>query len=334
MSPTAILKSVDLVSEQQFHTHELSIPNELAGSRLDQALAELLPEYSRSRLQGWIKAGSVQVDGRVLRPRDKVLGGEHLSIHAPREAEVPMRPENIALNIVYQDEHLLVIDKPAGLVVHPGAGNPASTLQNALLHLRPGLVELPRAGIIHRLDKDTTGLMVVAASIEAHTVLTRTLAAREILREYQAIACGVMTAGGDISAPIGRASGDRRKMAVREGGRPAVTHYRVLERFRAHTHIRLKLETGRTHQIRVHMAHLRFPLVGDPVYGGRLRIPAKATQPLIQSLRGFHRQALHAARLGFAHPVSGEPVEWTSPLPRDMSQLLEVMREDARGLEQ
>jgi 23S rRNA pseudouridine1911/1915/1917 synthase len=245
-----------------------------------------------------------------------------------------MRPENIALNIVYQDEHLLVIDKPAGLVVHPGAGNPASTLQNALLHLRPGLVELPRAGIIHRLDKDTTGLMVVAASIEAHTVLTRTLAAREILREYQAIACGVMTAGGDISAPIGRASGDRRKMAVREGGRPAVTHYRVLERFRAHTHIRLKLETGRTHQIRVHMAHLRFPLVGDPVYGGRLRIPAKATQPLIQSLRGFHRQALHAARLGFAHPVSGEPVEWTSPLPRDMSQLLKVMREDAQGLEQ
>jgi 23S rRNA pseudouridine1911/1915/1917 synthase len=322
------------VSEQQFHTHELSIPLELAGSRLDQALAELLPEYSRSRLQGWIKAGSVTVDGRVLRPRDKVAGGEQLSICAPREAEVPMRPENIALNLVYQDEHLIVIDKPAGLVVHPGAGNAASTLQNALLHLRPELVELPRAGIIHRLDKDTTGLMVVAASIEAHTVLTRTLAAREILREYQAIACGVMTAGGDISAPIGRSSGDRRKMTVRSDGRPAMTHYRVLERFRAHTHIRLKLETGRTHQIRVHMAHLRFPLVGDPVYGGRLQIPAKATQPLIQCLRGFHRQALHAARLGFDHPVSGEPMEWTAPLPRDMAAMLEVMREDARGLEQ
>ncbi|MCJ7556263.1 MAG: 23S rRNA pseudouridine(1911/1915/1917) synthase RluD [Gammaproteobacteria bacterium] len=321
------------MSEQQFHTHELSIPDELAGSRLDQALAELLPEYSRSRLQSWIKAGSVQVDGRILRPRDKVLGGEQLSIRAPREAEVPMQPENIALNVVYQDEHLLVIDKPAGLVVHPGAGNPASTLQNALLHLRPGLVELPRAGIIHRLDKDTTGLMVVTASIEAHTVLTRTLAAREILREYQAIACGVMTAGGDISAPIGRASGDRRKMAVRDDGRPAVTQYRVLERFRAHTHIRLKLETGRTHQIRVHMAHLHFPLVGDPVYGGRLRIPAKASEPLIQSLRGFHRQALHAARLGFAHPVTAEPMEWTSPLPRDMATMLDVMREDARGLE-
>jgi len=334
LSATAIPKSVDLVSEQQFHTHELSIPDGLAGSRLDQALAEMLPEYSRSRLQGWIKAGSVLVDGRVLRPRDKVAGGEQLSIRAPREAEVPMRPENIALNVVYQDEHLLVIDKPAGLVVHPGAGNAASTLQNALLHLRPGLVELPRAGIIHRLDKDTTGLMVVAASIEAHTVLTRTLAAREILREYQAIACGVMTAGGDLSAPIGRASGDRRKMAIRDDGRPAMTHYRVLERFRAHTHIRLQLETGRTHQIRVHMAHLHFPLVGDPVYGGRLRIPARATEPLIQSLRGFHRQALHAARLGFAHPVTGEPVEWTSPLPQDMATMLDVMREDARGLEE
>jgi 23S rRNA pseudouridine1911/1915/1917 synthase len=324
---------MDSLSEQQFYTHDVTVPEELGGSRLDQALAELLPEYSRSRLQGWIKAGSILVDGDPARPRDKVVGGEHLSIKAPREAEVPMRPENIPLNIVYQDEHLLVIDKPAGLVVHPGAGNPASTLQNALLHVRPGLVELPRAGIIHRLDKDTTGLMVVAASVEAYTVLTRALAKREILREYQAIACGVMTAGGDISAPIGRASGDRKKMTVREGGRPAVTHYRVIERFRAHTHIRLKLETGRTHQIRVHMAHLRFPLVGDPAYGGRLRIPAGAGEALTGALRGFRRQALHAARLGFSHPVSGEQVEWTSPLPADMVGLLDVLREDARQLQ-
>lgn len=320
------------MSEQQFHSHELMIPEDLAGSRLDQAMAEMLPEYSRSRLQSWIKAGSVLVDGRQLRPKDKVIGGEEVKIHAPREAEVRMEPENIPLNVVYQDEHLIVIDKQAGLVVHPGAGNPASTLQNALLHLRPGLVELPRAGIIHRLDKDTTGLMVVAASLEGHTALTRSLAARDFLREYQAIACGVMTAGGKVSAPIGRSSADRRKMVVREGGRPSVTHYRVIERFRAHTHIRVTLETGRTHQIRVHMAHLRYPLVGDPVYGGRLRIPARASEELANALRGFHRQALHAARLGFEHPVTGEPMEWSSPIPQDMVSLLGELKRDAKAM--
>ena len=320
------------MSEQQFHSHELTIPEELAGSRLDQAMAEMLPDYSRSRLQSWIKTGSVLVDGRQLRPKDKVIGGEEVKIRAPREAEVRMEPENIPLNVVYQDEHLIVVDKQAGLVVHPGAGNPASTLQNALLHLRPGLVELPRAGIIHRLDKDTTGLMVVAASLEGHTALTRSLAARDFLREYQAIACGVMTAGGKVSAPIGRSSADRRKMTVREGGRPSVTHYRVIERFRAHTHIRLTLETGRTHQIRVHMAHLRYPLVGDPVYGGRLRMPARASEQFANALRGFHRQALHAARLGFEHPVTGEPMEWSSPLPQDMVSLLEELKRDAKAL--
>jgi 23S rRNA pseudouridine1911/1915/1917 synthase len=232
---------------------------------------------------------------------------------------------------VFRDQHLIVIEKPAGLVVHPGAGNPASTLQNALLHLQPDLVELPRAGIIHRLDKDTSGLLVVAASLEAHTRLTRALEAREITREYQAVVCGVMTAGGQVSAPIGRSSSDRKKMTVREGGRPAVTHYRVIERFRAHTHIRLRLESGRTHQIRVHMAHLRYPLVGDPVYGGRLRIPAGASDALAAELRNFKRQALHACRLALVHPVSGEPMEWTSPLPADLCGLLDVLRQDAAG---
>jgi len=319
------------VSQDQHPLHELEVPAAMAGQRLDQALAELLPEYSRSRLQSWIKDGEVRVDGRVCRPRDKVLGGERVRLRALREAEVPMRPEAIPLQVVYQDHSLLVIDKPAGLVVHPGAGNPASTLQNALLHLRPELVELPRAGIIHRLDKDTSGLMVVAATLQAHTALTRALAAREITREYQAVVCGVMTAGGQVSAPIGRSAGDRRKMAVREGGRPAVTHYRVLERFRAHTHIRLQLESGRTHQIRVHMAHLRYPLVGDPVYGGRLRIPAGASDALVLALRQFRRQALHACRLALAHPESGQPMEWASPLPPDLQALLAVLRRDAAG---
>jgi len=316
------------VTEEQFQVHELSLPLAMAGQRLDQALAELLPEYSRSRIQGWIKEAAVLVDGKPRRARDKVLGGEHVLVKALREAEVPMQPEPIPLDVVYRDEHLIVIDKPAGLVVHPGAGNPASTLQNALLHLQPDLVELPRAGIIHRLDKDTSGLMVVAASLEAHTRLTRAMEARQITREYQAIVCGVMTAGGQVSAPIGRSGSDRKKMTVREGGRPAVTHYRVIERFRAHTHIRLRLETGRTHQIRVHMAHLRYPLVGDPVYGGRLRIPAGASDALSAGLRKFRRQALHACRLALVHPISAETLEWTSALPSDLCELLDVLRRD------
>jgi len=322
------------VTEDQFQIHELSLPIAMAGMRLDQALAELMPEYSRSRLQGWIKDGAVLVDGKPRRARDKVLGGEQVRLQAVREAEVPMRPEPIPLHLVFRDQHLIVIEKPAGLVVHPGAGNPASTLQNALLHLQPNLVELPRAGIIHRLDKDTSGLLVVAASLEAHTRLTRALEAREITREYQAVVCGVMTAGGQVSAPIGRSSSDRKKMTVREGGRPALTHYRVIERFRAHTHIRLRLESGRTHQIRVHMAHLRYPLVGDPVYGGRLRIPAGASDALATELRNFKRQALHACRLALVHPVSGESLEWTSPLPSDLCGLLDALRQDAAGADQ
>lgn len=304
------------------------IGDELAGKRLDQALALLFPDYSRSRLQQWVKEGRVTVDGAPCRPRDKVLGGEQVSLEAHLEEQVECRPQPIELSIVYEDEALIVIDKPAGLVVHPAAGNPDGTLQNALLHHDPGLIQLPRAGIIHRLDKETTGLLVIARSPVAHKRLVEQLQARAFDREYRAVVSGVMTAGGSVDEPIGRHPTQRTRMAVNYSGKEAVTHYRVLERFRAHTSLRVKLETGRTHQIRVHMAHIRHPLVGDPVYAGRLRQPAGASEALREQLRGFRRQALHARRLGLSHPLSEEWMEWESPLPEDMQILLQVLRED------
>jgi 23S rRNA pseudouridine1911/1915/1917 synthase len=240
-----------------------------------------------------------------------------------------VEPEDIPLTILHEDDAVIVIDKPAGLVVHPGAGNPAGTLQNALLHHRPALAALPRAGIVHRLDKDTSGLMVVAASLEAHASLVRQLDERSVRREYQAVCQGVLTAGGTVDAPIGRHRTDRLRMTVREGGRPARTHYRVIARYRAHTHVLARLETGRTHQIRVHFAHLRHPLVGDPVYGGRLRLPPGDNAELAEALRGFRRQALHAARLEFEHPVEGEEVAFESPLPEDFAGLLRALEADA-----
>jgi 23S rRNA pseudouridine1911/1915/1917 synthase len=308
----------------------LTIPFENAGQRLDHVLAELLAEYSRTRIKSWIDAGQIRVNGEQRRPKDKVLGGERIEIEATLPEAVPVEPEDIGLQIAYQDRHLLVIDKPAGLVVHPGAGNAAGTLQNALLHFDPALAQLPRGGIVHRLDKDTTGLLVVARTLEAHTALVRALEAREIEREYEAICQGVMTAGGTVDAPIGRHPVDRVRQAVREDGREAVTHYRVLQRFRGHTHIRLQLETGRTHQIRVHMAYIRYPLVGDRVYGGRLLLPKGASERLIEALRTFKRQALHAARLAFEHPITGKPVDVTSPLPADMQALLAALAADAK----
>jgi 23S rRNA pseudouridine1911/1915/1917 synthase len=307
----------------------LTIPDEQAGQRLDQALATLLPEYSRSRLKGWIESGEIRVDGAVARPRDKVLGGEAVALRAVLPGESRAAPQAIPLVLVHEDKHLFVIDKPAGLVVHPGAGNPDSTLQNALLALDPKLAALPRAGIVHRLDKDTSGLLVVARSLPAHTALVRMLGEREVHREYEAICRGVMTAGGTIDAPIDRHPTDRVRMAVREGGREAVTHYRVIKRYRANTHVRVQLETGRTHQIRVHLAHAGFPIVGDRVYGGRLTLPKGAGEALRQALRDFPRQALHAARLQFEHPVSGKPVECVSPLPADMVGLLAILAADA-----
>ncbi|MDE1984887.1 MAG: 23S rRNA pseudouridine(1911/1915/1917) synthase RluD, partial [Gammaproteobacteria bacterium] len=259
---------------------ETLVPASLAGLRLDQALAQLFPEYSRSRLTQWIKDGRVMLDEHAPRPRDSVVGGQRLRLTVVEEPLVELKPQALPLEVVYADAGLIVINKPAGLVVHPGAGNPAGTLQNALLHYAPELVNVPRCGLVHRLDKDTSGLLAVARTLEAHTRLVAALAAREFEREYEAVVMGVMTGGGTVDAPIARHAVDRKRMSVREGGRAAVTHYRVIQRFRAHTHVSVKLETGRTHQIRVHLAHIRHPLVGDPVYGRRLAIPADATLSL------------------------------------------------------
>ncbi|WP_286235273.1 23S rRNA pseudouridine(1911/1915/1917) synthase RluD [Thalassotalea sediminis] len=310
--------------------HQETVPDTLLGKRFDQALAEMFPEYSRSRLKEWILAGQVTVNGDVLtKAREKMYGGEAVVINAEIEAEVRFEPQNIPLNIVYEDEDILVINKPAGLVVHPGAGNPDGTVLNALLHHCPEVDIVPRAGIVHRLDKDTTGLMVVAKTIEAQTHLVDSLQRREITREYEAIANGVMTAGGVVDEPIGRHPTKRTHMAVTMSGRPSVTHYRVMEKFREHTRLRLRLETGRTHQIRVHMAHITHPLVGDPVYGGRPRPPKNATDELRAVLRSFKRQALHAAMLSLYHPVTGEQMTWTADIPEDMASLTNILREDS-----
>ena len=306
-----------------------SIPEELAGLRLDQALARMFPEYSRSRLKEWLLAGAITLDGGPRRPRDAVAGGELVCLQPQAEASVRAAPEPIALNIAFEDEHLLVIDKPAGLVVHPGAGNPAGTLMNGLLHHAPSLEQVPRAGIIHRLDKDTTGLLLVGKTLKSHTALVRLLADREIARNYLAVCNGVLTGGGTINEPIARHPVDRKRMSVQRNGKPAITHHTVIERFRAHTYVSVKLETGRTHQIRVHFAHRRHALVGDPVYGGRLALPAGASEELIEALRRFKRQALHATRLSFIHPCTGKGIEIEAPPPADFEGLVNVMRADA-----
>jgi 23S rRNA pseudouridine1911/1915/1917 synthase len=307
------------------------IPVSSAGRRFDAVLAELFDEYSRSRLATWIKSGDALLDGEVVAPRHLVAGGETVTLTAAPSQEVPMAPEDIALDIRYEDEHLLVVNKPVGLVVHPGAGNPAGTLQNALLHYDPKLAEIPRAGIVHRLDKDTSGLMVVARTLQAHSALVALLSERDIHRQYAAVVLGAMISGGSVNAPIGRHPRERVKQAVVEGpsSRPAVTHFRVRERFRAHTLVQCTLETGRTHQIRVHMAHIRHPLVGHTQYGGGLKLPRAATAELAEALRGFKRQALHAEMLEFVHPVSGEALSFAAPLPDDMQALLAALRADA-----
>ncbi|HET6906360.1 MAG TPA: RluA family pseudouridine synthase, partial [Rhodanobacteraceae bacterium] len=265
------------------------IPADAAGRRFDQVLSALFPDYSRSRLAGWIKSGAATLDGAQAAPRQLVRGGEAVELNIVEAAEVEDAPEPIALRVVHEDAELLVLDKPAGLVVHPGAGNPRGTLQNALLHHDPQLVNLPRAGIVHRLDKDTSGLLVVARTLRAHAALVAMLGRREIHRRYAAIVNGVPVAGGTVDAPLDRHPADRLRRAVREGGRPARTHYRVRERFRAHALLQCELESGRTHQIRVHMAHAGFPLVGDPLYGGGLKLPRGASAELAGALRGFRR---------------------------------------------
>ncbi len=311
--------------------HKDTVPESCLGKRLDQTLAQMFPDYSRSRLKEWILAGKVTVNGEVLaRAREKMFGGEVICINAEVESELRFEAQDLPLNIVYEDDDILVINKPAGFVVHPGAGNPDGTVLNALLHHCPQLDVVPRAGIVHRLDKDTTGLMVVAKTIAAQTNLVDSLQRREITREYEAVANGIMTAGGLVDEPIGRHSTKRTHMAVTFMGRPSVTHYRVMEKYRLHTRLRLRLETGRTHQIRVHMAHITHPLVGDPVYGGRPRPPKNATPELLAMLRGFKRQALHAAMLSLYHPITGELMTWHADLPEDFVELIKVLKEDTK----
>jgi 23S rRNA pseudouridine1911/1915/1917 synthase len=300
----------------------------MAGRRLDQALAELLPQFSRTRIQRWIAEGAVRVNGLSPRPRDVVLGGEVATVEARIVADTRVAAEKLPLDIVHQDAAVIVLNKPPGLVVHPGAGNREHTLQNALLAHDPKLRLVPRAGLVHRIDKDTSGLLVVARTLAAHTALVAALAAHEIEREYLALCTGAMTGGGTVDEAIGRHRTQRTKMTVRSDGRAAVTHYRIEKRFRAHTLARVRLETGRTHQIRVHLAHVGYPVVGDPVYGGRRRLPAGATPGLKAALEGFHRQALHAARLKFAHPKSGKSVTYSAPLPADLAGLLGELERD------
>ena len=313
--------------------HKLKLSSEIEqtqlGMRLDQALSELFPDYSRSRIKEWIVNNKVLVNNNIVnKPKDKVLGGEKIIIEVEIEEETYHQPENIKLNVVYEDDHILVINKPRDLVVHPGAGNPNGTVLNALLYHYPDISRVPRAGIVHRLDKDTTGLMVVAKTIEAQTHLVESLQLREITREYEAVAMGIITAGGSVDQPITRHPTKRTHMAVFPTGKPAVTHYRVMEKYRLHTRLRLRLETGRTHQIRVHMAHIAHPLVGDPLYGGRPRPPKGASESFIQTLRDFDRQALHATMLRLYHPITGELMEWHAPIPDDMQKLIQELQLD------
>lgn len=310
----------------------LVVPFEYMSQRLDMVAASLFPDYSRARLQEWIKQGMLQVDGNTAKPRQKLVGGESLTLTAQMEPQGDWLPEAIALNVVYSDEQIIIINKPADMVVHPAVGNPTGTLLNGLLNAYPELIDLPRAGIVHRLDKDTTGLMVVARTLQSHASLVSQLQERTMGREYRALVEGVMTSSGKIDAPMGRHPQQRKKMAVlKNGGKTAVTHYRIKERFPNHTYLQLKLETGRTHQIRVHMTHLGHPLVGDQTYGHRLKQRKGQSEALLQLTKEFPRQALHAWRLSLNHPDSGEPMDWTADLPEDFEQLLEGFRQDARG---
>lgn len=308
---------------------EFVVPRELSDTRFDQVLAELMPDYSRSRLQQWIKQGAVTVNGEQRKSKEKLRVNDLIEIKAELESQGEWVAQDIPLECVYEDDAIMIINKPAGLVVHPAAGNPDGTLVNALLHHFPDIASVPRAGIVHRLDKDTTGLMVVAKNLSAHAHIVEQLQSREMGREYEAIASGRMTGGGTVDEPIARHHHNRKKMAVTPFGKHAVTHYRVLNRFPAHTHIRVKLETGRTHQIRVHMAHLHHALVGDTVYAGRLKIPPGASPELTEALRTFPRQALHAKKLTLVHPETDEEMSWEIPLPTDMQDLLAVLESEA-----
>ncbi len=313
--------------------HTIVIPEDLEGMRLDQALAKLYPDYSRTQIQEWIKKKAIKLDGKYPKTRAIVIGGENIEIEAALKVQPSWEAQHIELNIVYEDDALLIINKPIGMVVHPGAGNSNNTMLNALLHHVTELKDLPRAGIIHRLDKETSGLLVIAKTTAAFTHLSAQLKARTIGRIYQAIVSGVLTSGGKVEAPIGRHPIQRKRMTVIETGKPAVTHYRVLERYRAHTRVRVQLETGRTHQIRVHMAHAHHPLLGDPIYAGRLQLPKGATPALVDMLRLFKHQALHAYELTLEHPITHELMTWQAPLPEDMQKLIECLRKDTESVD-
>lgn len=306
------------------------LTEEYAGKRIDVVLAALFPEYSRSRLKIWIEQGQVLVNGKTTKPKAKMAGDEELQLTVQSiESEEAFVAEDIPLDIIHQDDDIIVINKSADFVVHPAAGHYSGTVLNALLHFDASLSAIPRAGIVHRLDKDTTGLMVIARNLSAHKYLVDQIQQHEVVREYQAVVFGLLTGGGKVDQPIGRHPRDRIKMAVREGGREAITHYRLLERFREHSHVKVQLETGRTHQIRVHMSYLRHSIVGDRVYAGRHRVPAGAQQELLDYLQNFKRQALHAWQLSFVHPSSGESVSYQAPLPDDMLQLINLLKMDA-----
>lgn len=311
----------------RFH-HTLIVPELYAHERLDQALAQLISQFSRSQLKNWIDAGQVLVNGKICKPKMKLRGGETILINAPVPQLVKVSPQAIKLSIIYEDETLIIINKPVGMVVHPGAGNQDQTLVNALLHHSPSLNLLPRAGILHRLDKNTSGLLLIAKTAEAFKDLGQQLKKRTLMREYQAIVYGILISGGTINAPIARDPINRKKMTVIATGKPATTHYRVLERYRAHTRLKVKLDTGRTHQIRVHMQHIHHPIVGDPTYGGSVRLTKAMSAEFIQALRHFNRQALHACALGFKHPLSQQDIRIEVDLPNDMQILIQLLKKD------
>ena len=304
------------------------VPESLAGNRLDQIAAKLFPEYSRARLQSLIKEGKLLVNGKESRAKDRLILGDQIAVTVEPQKPLDHQAEPIPLNIVYEDEAVLIINKDAGSVVHPAAGNRSGTILNGLLHLIPDLKTIPRAGIVHRLDKDTTGIMVVAKTSRSYASLVNQLTQRTIKREYEAVVVGVLTGGGVVNAPIGRHPVHRKKQAVNEVGKEAITHYRIISRYRSHTHVQLNLETGRTHQIRVHMAHINHRLVGDPLYGGRLQLPVASSPGLTNILQNFKRQALHAKSLTFMHPETGRQVSWEVETTNDMRELLVALRSD------
>ena len=308
-------------------TLTIIIPERMTGDRLDVALSEMLPDYSRSKITAWIKSGDALINNKAFKPKDKVNGSQMVMLSLNKKQNNDWSAENIALNIVFEDEDIIIINKPFGLVTHPGAGNWNGTLANALLYYDPELSKLDRAGIVHRLDKNTSGLMVIARNERSQKYLVEQLQSHSVAREYSAIVYGHMISGGSVHDPIGRDPKDRIKQTVSSNGRDATTHYRVIDRFKSHTHVKAILETGRTHQIRVHLSHIGYPLLGDPMYGGRVRFPKKASEILKESLLGFKRQALHSKKLTLNHPSTGELMSWKAPLPDDMLELLDILNE-------